>query len=91
MDLGRKYELKFAAIDFDHIIPIVSIRREVDVWIIEETGDGYHLIYIATIIDPLAQAQICERESAECILYHVPEYESSQVELSVSVMARVLS
>lgn len=58
MHLGWKYELKIAAIDFEHIVPIVTIRREVDVWIIEQTGDGHYLVDTPTIIDPLAEAQV---------------------------------
>ena len=57
MNLGWKYELKIAAIDFEHIVPIVAIRRDVDVWIIEQTGDGHYLIYTTAIIDPLADAK----------------------------------
>jgi hypothetical protein len=58
MYLCGEDKLKVAAIDFDHIIPIVSIRGEVDIRIVEETGDGHYLVDTPTIIDPLAEAQV---------------------------------
>lgn len=58
MNLGWKYELKIAAIDFDHTVPIVASGGEVDIRIVEETGDGHYLVDTPTIIDPLAEAQV---------------------------------
>ena len=58
MDLGWKYELKIAAIDFEHIVPIVTSGCEMDIRIVEETRDGHYLVDTPTIIDPLAKAQV---------------------------------
>ena len=58
MNLGWKYELKIAAIDFDHAVPIVARGGEVDIRIVEETGDSHYLVDTPTIIDPLAEAQV---------------------------------
>ena len=50
--------MKIAAIDFDHTIPIITRGCEVDIRIVEKTGDGHYLGDTPTIIDPLAEAQV---------------------------------
>ena len=54
MYLCGEDKLKIAAIDFDHTVPIVARGSEVDIRIVEETGDGHYLVDTPTIIDPLA-------------------------------------
>jgi hypothetical protein len=58
MYLCGEDKLKVAAIDFNNLVPIVAIRGEVDIRIVEETGDGHYLVDTPTIIDPLAEAQV---------------------------------